>query len=106
MLPPPFNPAGGDQSAIQEWAMLTKAILDQAQIIIDNFSRVKRLAMFNDLDALIDTTLEEDYVGDTRTTREEAIATRAVLNDFGVWLNTPLKELGVPPIAVMSKRRK
>jgi hypothetical protein len=100
---------GQKQSAIQEWAMLTAAILDQAQTLIDNFSRVRRVAGYNDLDALIDATEAGQVVGDSQLTKEQAVTVRAILASFGAWLETPLPDtpapgLSITPIAGMSRR--
>jgi len=106
MFPPmPTN----SQSAIREWATLTGQILDQAQILIDNFSRVRRVAAYNDLDALIESTEAGAFVGDSQITKEHAVIVRAILGSFGVWLETPITDVPAPgesitPIAGMSRR--
>jgi hypothetical protein len=102
-------PAVSQQSAIAEWAILTRQILDAGQQLIDSFSRVRRVATFNDLDALIEGTEPGQKVGDSGLTREQALVVRAVLASFGVWLETPIadvpeKGMSVTPIAAMSRR--
>ena len=104
----PF-PGGQKQSAIREWAALTTQILEQAQTLIDNFARVRRVAGYNDLDTLIDNTEAGQLVGDSGLTKEQAVTVRAILSSFGVWLETPLPDTPAPgasitPIAGMSRR--
>lgn len=107
MLPPGIPST--DLSAIQEWATLTRTILDQAQVLIDNFSRVRRVAAYNALDDLIDTTPAGELVGDSRLTKEQAVVVRAIMTSFGAWLETPMQNAPAPgesitPIAGMSRR--
>ena len=103
---PPFTPT---QSAIREWAALTRQILDQAQVIIDSFARVRRIAGYNPVDALIDGAEAGALIGDSGLTKEQAVTIRAVLLSFGVWLETPIVDVpaegeSITPIAVMSRR--
>lgn len=102
-------PAVGQQSAISEWAILTRQILDAGQQLVDSFSRVRRIATYNDLDALIEGTEPGQKIGDSGLTREQALVVRAVLHSFGMWLETPIEDtpekgLSITPIAAMSRR--
>lgn len=107
---PMYQTVPDNLTAMQEWAQLTGQILNQAQLLIDTFSRVKRVAAYNGLDELIDSTEPGELVGGGPLTKEQAVVVRAVLGSFGLWLETPIADVPVvgettTPIAALSRRR-
>lgn len=91
-------------SAVREWADLNRALLDKAQDIIDAMARPRRLRLANAIPDLIKATPDREEVGDSGLTRERALSIDTMFLDFERWLDTPLPDVKLTPIQVLSSR--
>ena len=70
----------------------------------DATARPRRLGMANDIPAIIAATADSDEVADSGLTKERAAAVNALWVSFEAWLATPLEEVGLTPMQVLSMR--
>lgn len=93
-------------SAAQEWETYLRAIIQQARGLVTEAQSLSLLAQTNEIETIIATTPDGDYLPDTSIRKEDAALRAAAFQDMLSWLQgqaTGAPE-GVTRLQVIFKR--